>query len=178
MIRSVLPIAVVGLVLAGCTSKTPGEASSSGGATTTTTSAAPTTTSASSGGDKLANFDPCAELNAVASQFSLTRVEKKSAEHCAARWGQTTTAVGIIVFPSLGVTDVVPGANTTTTDTKVGSRQTKRLEKATTTTDCAFAVEVTPKSRVDFFASTTGSSSEACDVAKQLAEAVEPKLPK
>ncbi|MEU4806666.1 hypothetical protein [Actinosynnema sp. NPDC023587] len=179
MIRSVLPVVVVGLVLAGCTTTTPGDPSATGGPATTTDSPqeSTTTSSATPGGDELADFDSCAELTAVAGQFDLSRIEKTGKLDCEARWGQTTTKVSINVFPTLGLGDVTLGPNSKASDVQIGARQAKRVEAVLTTTDCTYAVEITPKSRVDFFGASTASSAEACDAAKQLATAVEPKLP-
>ncbi|MEV0676680.1 hypothetical protein AB0I60_09170 [Actinosynnema sp. NPDC050436] len=174
-----LPIVVGGLVVAGCTTETPGDPTATRGPATTTGSASePTSTSSSSGGDELADFDPCAQLNAVASQFALTRIEKQGTQDCQARWGETTTIVSIKVFPTLGLGDVVLGPNAKPSDVQVGARKAKHVEAVLTTTDCVYAVEITPKSRVDFFAAATASSAEACEAANKLATAVEPKLPK
>ncbi|RKT51526.1 subtilisin inhibitor-like [Saccharothrix australiensis] len=181
VIRSVLPIAVVGLVLAGCTTKDPGSATPGGGSTSTTTKTSEKSTATSEpsgGGDKLARFDACAELNAVASRFSLSRVEKDGARGCTARWGQTTTAVGVKAFPEVGLSGATGGSSARISDTTVGSRKAKRVEAGLTDVSCLIAVEVNATSRVDFYATSTTSVEESCDTAKQLAEAIEPKLPK
>ncbi|WP_433266261.1 DUF3558 family protein [Actinosynnema sp. CS-041913] len=180
VIRAVLPIAVAGLVLAGCTTKDPGTPTSTGSASTTTeTSEDSTTTSTpASGGNKLAKFDGCAELNAVASQFALTRIEKEGPRGCKARWGQTTTAVLVDAFPEVGLSEVTGGSSARLADTTVGSRKAKRVEAGLTDVSCLIAVEVDATSRVDFYAAATTTVEESCDAAKKLAEAVEPKLPK
>ncbi|MEJ2855325.1 MULTISPECIES: DUF3558 family protein [unclassified Saccharothrix] len=177
-IRSILSIAVVGVALAGCTTKEPGDPSAGATATTTTTAGKPTTTSQSSSGDALADFDPCAEMNAVAAQLSLTRVEKESGQGCGARWGQTTTSVGVKVQPELSIAEAVGASGARFVDTTIGSRKAKKVEAGFTDTSCLIAVEVGPKSRVDFVAEATASVQESCDAAQKLATAIEPKLPK
>jgi len=182
VVRSVLPVAVVGVVLAGCSSKTPGDASAvdetTTTTTTTTTSERTTTTSASGGRDGLANFDPCAELNAVADRLSLSRIEKGGKQECDARWGETTTKVSVKALPELGVGEVVLSPGAQSSDLTVGSHRAKRAKGALSSTDCLVTVEITEKSRVDVIASSTSSVDEACDAATQVATAVEPKLPK
>ncbi|WP_309109714.1 DUF3558 family protein [Saccharothrix sp.] len=175
-IRSILSIAVVGVALAGCTTKEPGDPSA-GATATTTTASKPTTTSEQSGGDALADFDPCAAMNAVAAQFSLTRIEAES-RGCGARWGQTTTSVGLKVQPELSIAEAVGASGARFIDTNIGSRKAKKVEAGFTDTSCLIAVEVGPKSRVDFVAEATASVQESCDAATKLATAIEPKLPK
>lgn len=179
VIRSVLPIAVLGLALAACTSTEGGNPTAGGSATTTTKSSGKTTTTTSpGGGDSLADFDPCAEMNAVASQLSLVKVEKDGTQECIARWGQTTTVVRVKAFPELGIADYVPGASSKITDTSIGTHKAKKVTAPASSTSCAVTVEVTPKSRVDFVGAATSSQEEACDAAEKLAKAIEPKLPK
>nr|BFE47575.1 hypothetical protein GCM10017745_10020 [Saccharothrix mutabilis subsp. capreolus] len=126
----------------------------------------------------MADFDPCAELNAVAAQFSLSRIENQGKQHCGARWGQTTTSVGIKAFPELGISEATGGAQARISDTTIAGRKAKRIEAGLTETSCLVAVEVTAKSRVDFVGAATSSAQESCDAVTQLAEAVAPKLPK
>lgn len=180
VIRSILSIAVAGLALAGCTSTEGGNPTAAGGATTTTKDSGKTTTATSpaGGGDSLADFDPCAEMNAVAGQLSLGNIEKDGTQECAARWGQTTTAVRVKAFPELGIADYVPGASSTITDITIGKHKAKKVTAPSSSTSCAVTVEVTSKSRVDFVGAATSSQQEACDAAQKLAEAIEPKLPK
>ncbi|GAA1357229.1 DUF3558 family protein [Catellatospora bangladeshensis] len=182
-VRSVLPIAVVGLVLAGCTTKDPGNPTSSGdstttGATTGTSEESTTTSAPTGGGADLAKFDPCAEMNAVAGQLSLTGIEEDGKQACMAKWGNSTTRVRIRVYPELGIADVVAKPDAQITETTIGSHKAKIAKAALSKTDCDVSVEITAKSRVDFFGAATASADEACDAAKELAEAVEPKLPK
>ncbi|MEU4806668.1 DUF3558 family protein [Actinosynnema sp. NPDC023587] len=179
VIRSVLSIAAVGLVLAGCTSTTSGDPSASGGTTTETVaeSTSTTTSQRASGGGELADFDACEELNAVASQFALTRIAEDGEQECKARWGETTTTVRVKVFPELGVADVAAKPGSKIAETTIGSHRATTFKAPLTDTDCAVAVGIEAKSRVDFVAASTTSADEACEAATKLATAVEPKLP-
>ncbi|GAA1357218.1 hypothetical protein [Saccharothrix algeriensis] len=178
--RSILLILVAGLVLTGCTTTDPGNATAGRDSTfTTETSEGTTTTSApAGGGDELAKFDACAELNAVAGQFALSRIEKVGAKGCQARWGQTTTAVTIVAVPELPIGEATGGPDARYSDVMIGARKAKRVEAGLTDVSCLVAVEVTAESRVDFYGAATTSVDESCAAATKLAEAVEPKLPK
>ena len=180
-LRSALSIAVTCLVLGACTTTDPGNATSDGGTTTAVpdTSEQPTATTKSAGGSgKLANFDPCAEMNAVAGKLALGRIEEDGKKECKAKWGDTTTSVRVKAFPELGMAEVAAGPDAQSSDIEVGSHKAKLIKAPLTDTDCAVVIEITAKSRVDFVGSSTTSADEACDAAKELAEAVEPKLPK
>ncbi|MFI9813024.1 DUF3558 family protein [Saccharothrix variisporea] len=177
MIRSLLPLAVLGVVLAGCSAKEGGTATpGSTAATTTGTSAKPTTTSAG-GGDGLASFDPCAAMKAAAGQVPLTDVENDGKQECKAQYG-STVSVRVKAFPSLGIADVVGGANSKFTEIPVGNHKGRRVTAPVSDSSCAVAIEITPKSRVDVVASANASQDEACDAATKVATAIEPKLPK
>ncbi|XVV08090.1 DUF3558 family protein [Actinosynnema sp. CA-248983] len=166
------------MVLAGCTSKEPGDPSA-GSTTTTSPDKSPTTTSSSAAaGSAITDFDLCAEFEAVAGQFSISRIEKTGKQDCSGRWGQTTTSVGVKVFPSLSIAEAKGQPGARFSDTTVGSRKAKKVEAGLTDTSCLIAVEVGPKSRVDFYGEATASVGESCDAAQKLAEAIEPKLPK
>ncbi|WP_170185189.1 DUF3558 family protein [Saccharothrix texasensis] len=176
MIRPVLVLAVAALALAGCSTKEPGDATAgptTGGATTTKGSS-PTTTSAS--GASIADFDPCAELEALAAQFNLTAIEDEGADGCFARYSPT---VGVTVAgsPDLSIDDAGKGPNAQTTDTTVNGRKAKLVRRAASDTACAVAMEV-GSDRVDVVASANASLDEACAAATAVAEAIEPKLPK
>ncbi|MFI9813019.1 DUF3558 domain-containing protein [Saccharothrix variisporea] len=180
MTRSILTIAAAALLLAGCTSKEPGDPTA-GATTSTTATKSPdktTTTSKPASGDALADFDACAQVNAVASQLSLSRIEPSGKDECDARWGQTTTAVKVKAFPDLGISDATGGSKARISDTSIGTRKAKKVEAGVTDTSCLIAVEVGSKSRVDFYAASTTSVQESCDAATKLATAIEPKLPK
>jgi hypothetical protein len=170
VIRSILPIAVLGLALTACSGK-------EGGTPTTAPTAKPTTTTSSSGGDGLASFDPCAEMEAVAGQLPLTEVENDGKQECKADYG-TTVSVRVKAFPALGIDEYVGAATSKITDIPVGTHKGRRITAPSSDSSCAVTIEITAKSRVDVAASANASQDEACDAATKLATAIEPKLPK
>ncbi|CAL9668861.1 hypothetical protein SUDANB95_07344 [Actinosynnema sp. ALI-1.44] len=179
MIRSILPIAVLGVVLAGCSEKQGGTPTAGSDTPTTTgTSAKPTTTSSSGTGGDLASFDVCAAMQAAAGQFPLTEIEPDGKrQSCNAEWG-TSATVGVTAYPTLGVADFVPGPSSQFSDITVGSHKARKVTAPGSASSCAVTIEITSKSRVDVVAIANASQDEACDAAQKLAEAIEPKLPK
>ncbi|MBW4715748.1 DUF3558 family protein [Saccharothrix obliqua] len=173
--RAVVSVALVGLAVAGCSEKTPGGATA--GSTTTSEESSPRTTSSAAAGNALENFDACAELKAVSGQFGLSEIEEEPGDSCSARWGQTTSTVQIKTRPTQGISEVALGEHAQPSDIKIGKHEAKRVKAVLSKTDCLVAVAVTAKSRVDFTGSSTASADEACEAARSLATAVEPKLP-
>jgi hypothetical protein len=177
VVRSLLPVAVLGAVLAGC-SGTAGTPTPE----TTGTTAAPTedtgssTTSSAPAGDSLADFDTCEALEGVASELGLTRVEKARENSCEARYAERI-GVRVIAYPELGVDDFVPGANTQISDLPLGSHKAKRATAPTTDSSCAIVIEITSSSRVDVVGSSPSTQEQACEAATKVATAIEPKLP-
>lgn len=180
VIRSILPIAVLGVVLAGCADKQGGTPTAGSDTPATTgTSAKPTTTSPSGTGADLESFDACAAVQAAAGQLPLTEIEPAGKQSCDAEWG-TTVSVGVKAYPTLGVADFVPGSSSQVSDITIGSHKARKVTApgGGTNSSCAVTIEITAKSRVDIVATANASQEEACDAAQKLAEAIEPKLPK
>ncbi|XVV02928.1 DUF3558 family protein [Actinosynnema sp. CA-248983] len=174
--RLALPLAVLGLALVGCsTGGTPSPATTT--TSTATSKASPTTTSGSSSGGSLASYDTCKALEDVAAQFKLTDIEEEGTQQCGAQFSPTV-GVGLKAWPSKGIADATGAGNQQITDIKIGPRNAKLIEKGASDTLCAVAVEVNKSSRVDVIASANASLAEACDAARKVAEAIEPKLPK
>lgn len=176
--RVVLPLAVAGLVLAGCSDGTGGTPSpeTTTAATSNTSKASPTTTSGSSGGS-LASFDSCKALEAVAAQFNLTEIEAESKGRCGAEYSGTVS-VSVLPWPDQGIEEATGAGQQEVSDTNIGSRAAKLIRKGASDTLCAVAVEVSETSRVDFVASANASLDEACEAATKVATAIEPNLPK
>jgi hypothetical protein len=177
--RCVLPLAVVGLALVGCST---GETGNPSAETKTTTSAAntsekPTSSSTPASGSSLAAYKPCDELTSVAGPLGLTGIEEDGTQECKARY-PSTVAVRVKAFPQLGIKDYVPGASSEISDVPVGSHKAKRVTKPASSTSCAITIEVSSTSRVDVVASANASLDEACEAANKVATAIEPKLPK
>ncbi|MBP2339625.1 hypothetical protein JOF41_005803 [Saccharothrix coeruleofusca] len=178
LIRSVLPIVVLGLVLVGCSQEEPGAPQPTRGAAPESETAGRTTTATTSlGGGLLADFDPCVEMNAVAAQVGLTAIEEDGTQECKGRYAGTVS-VRVKAFPELGIEDYVPGGSSEISEIALGAHKAKRVTKPASSTSCAVTVEVTTSSRVDVVASANASLDEACKAATDVAAAVEPKLPK
>lgn len=177
--RFALPLAVLGLTLAGCSG---GEGGTPSPETTTTptkatgTSQPPSTSTPSGGGSALADFDSCGVLESVAGQFGLTEIEEVGAQECQAEYS-ASAGVTLKAWPELGVAEATGGPNAEISDTQVSGRKAKLVEKAFSSSACMIAIEVGPTSRVDVIASANVSLEEACDAATKVATAVEPKLP-
>ncbi|TQM82257.1 uncharacterized protein DUF3558 [Saccharothrix saharensis] len=174
-VRIVLSLTVLGAVVTGCTTggtATPGSTTTSG--TTEQTGKGTTTTKPSGGGDSLADFDSCEVLNSVAAQLNLTEVEEESRGACGAA---TSPAGGVSIKaqPELAIADAVGDGKKS--DTSIGPRKARLVEAPGTNTSCLVAVEVSPTSRVDVIASTRSLES-SCELATNVATAIEPKLPK
>ncbi|WP_189223948.1 hypothetical protein [Saccharothrix coeruleofusca] len=116
-------------------------------------------------------------LESIASQFGLTKIEEDDSTSCDAVYSDSVS-VRLDVYPDAGLVDYSPGPSSVISDTNVGSRKAKLVEKALTSSSCAVAVEVGVSSRVDIAASADTSLDEACDAAARVAVAVESKLPK
>ena len=172
--RVVLALTVLGAVATGCTTggtATPGTTAST---PTEQTSKTTTTSKPSSGGDALADFDPCEVLNSVAAQLKLTEIEEEGGDTCLAHYS-STVSFSLAAHPDLGIDEAVGGEKS---DITVGSRKAKLVKTPTTQSSCLVAIEVSPTSRVDVGTSANASLDEACEAARTIATAIEPKLPK
>lgn len=171
-LRLVLPGVVLGLALVGCSDKEPGNAIPGDGPT----SAKGSPTSTSSGTTGTAFGDPCSLLKSEdVSKLKLTPPDKVSAKSCQWR-ASDRTIVRVDIFPDKGIKDYVPGPDSKISDTKIGGRTAKFVQKAMSDTACAYSVEVTEKSRIDVAASGP-SLDGSCAASKSVAEAIEPNLP-
>lgn len=176
MARTVSSIVLVGLALTSCSGEAGNPSAETTTTTTTTRSAVETTSSSSESGSSLAGFKPCPVLESIASQLGLTEIEEADSSSCDAVYSDSVS-VRLDVYPDQGLADYSPGPNSVISDTNVGTRKAKLVEKALTSSSCAVAVEVSASSRVDIAASADASLDEACRAATDVATAVEPKLP-
>jgi hypothetical protein len=176
-------IALFALGLVGCAEETPGDAigDDTGQSTRPTlptgdpgTSEPPETSA--SGGSGTADLEPCDLLtSAEQAQFNLgAGVEDELGPARACLWqasGQHSISVGVI--DELGLEDVQStGAKE---PAKVGGHDAVKYGGPLGA--CSFAIGVTDTSRVDVSGIAGGDEAKACDIAKQAAELVEPKLP-
>lgn len=161
---------VVGV--AGC-----GSPNAGGGTPTTTTAASSTsspTTTTSTPSATLAATDPCSLLPASAAT-ALGYPAQGTAGLVGGQpdcsWAGTPGVAEVVIFGSLGLSQVVPDRGTPV-DITVGSHQAKQLDQGIS---CRISLGVTPTSRVDVGVTTTTGS--ACAAALAVAKAVEPNLP-
>jgi hypothetical protein len=175
VVRVVVPFALLGLALTACT----GETGDPTPATTTTRTAGDTgtTTTSAPEGPSLADFKPCPTLTEVGSQFNLTEITEDGTDSCEAEYSDSVS-VRLDVHADKSLADYVPGPEAQQSDTSIGGREAKLVQKAFTSSSCVVAIAVGDSSRVDVFASADASLDEACEAATKVATAVEPKLPK
>jgi hypothetical protein len=176
-------VAVLALGLVGCSEETPGDATASestnrptipteGGDTGTDE---PTETS-ESGGSGTVDLQPCDLLTSdEQATFNLgAGVEDEVGPARACQWqasGEHTITIGVI--DDLGLDQVQSSGSTQSM--KIGSHDAVQYTGGVSA--CAFAIGVTDSSRVDVTGAANGDTTEACAVAKQAAQLVEPKLP-
>ncbi|MEU5691368.1 DUF3558 family protein [Actinosynnema sp. NPDC020468] len=174
------PLLLLGVVLAGCTTDEPGNATA--GTTTAGTSAAATTTKSvptttASSGPSLADVKTCDIYRELASQLGLSKIEQADKDSCYADVS-ASESVQFDLHPDKGLADYVKNAQTEVSETTVNGRKALLAKKALTSTSCVVAIEVTAKSRVDFVGTSNDSLDKSCENAQKVAKAVEPKLPK
>ena len=176
--------ALCALGLVGCAEETPGDATAGDDTNQPTRPTLPTgdpgtsepTETGSSGGSGTADLKPCDLLtSAEQAQFNLgAGAEDELGPARACLWqasGQHSISVGVI--DDLGLDEVQStGAKE---PTKVGAHDAVKYPGPLGA--CSFAIGVTDTSRVDVSGIAGGDMTKACDVAKQAAELVEPKLP-
>lgn len=179
--RVVLPLAAGGLVLAGCTGTQTGTASPVGSPPANSSSAAP---GASSGAVSTASLDPCELLTAadVASFGKFKSPDKK--ELGGARVCSYLTDLSSASDASVGITagirdsqgiDTVNDAGGGMTTGNVNGR--KAVQAPSPPTACTLALAVGTAARVDIVVNST-DPTKSCDIASDVADKVEPKLPK
>lgn len=178
--RVVLPLAAGGLLLAGCTS-TEGGTASPAPAAAGSSSGAP-----SSGTPSTASLDPCELVTAadVASFGQFKPADKKDvggAHACTylkqlASASDESLSIGVAVRDSQGVdsaTDVGGG----TIQGNVNGRKAVQIPAPNPPKGCTLALAVGTSARVDVLV-VYDDPAKACDMASQLGDKVEPKLPK
>lgn len=179
-----VPIAAAALVLAGCSQETAGDATpgNDGGSTDRPIlpgEPAPTSEPSEPSGDPgdsgTTNLQPC-ELLSGDDQTQLqveggTEVEGSDPSCEWKKSGSYTVAVDLV--NELGLDDVQ--SSSPTKSMTIGSHDAVQFTGAAT--GCGVALGVTETSRVDVLSAASSDQAKACDIAKQAAELVEPKLP-
>ncbi|GAB3138813.1 DUF3558 family protein [Amycolatopsis stemonae] len=181
--RVVLPLAAGGLLLAGCTGTQGGTASpaSSPPASQGSSSAAP---DPSSGAATTASLNPCELLTATDvsafGQFKAPEQKELGGARLCSYLRLITTAsdesggVSVGIRDSQGI-DSVNDAGGGKTTGNVNGR--KAVQAPSPPAGCTLALAVGTAARVDVLATST-DATKACDLASQVADKVEPKLPK
>jgi hypothetical protein len=185
--QKILPVAVLGLTLAACSEKSPGNAqpgtdvaATAGAQTSSGPSSSGTVTRGSEAGTPLADAEPCDFLSpADIGALGLTGIEKKTVANqamCQAKYpNRVTITIGIL--PDKGLNDYQLLPNAQPSDMSLGTHKAKRVVGAASKSSCAVTIGITDSSRVDVAASSNADPQQACDAAMKVATAVEPKLP-
>ncbi len=182
-LRLVPIMAVAALMLAGCSQETPGDASPGPDSGTDRpgipTGGLPTETEPTepAGESGTADLKPC-ELLAGDELTQLSLGGEGVEDEVAGQRGCLWTASGshtvtVSIADDFGLDDVQSSGPTT--EMKVGSHDA--VQSTGGVSSCAINLGVTETSRVDVISAANGDEAKACDIAKQAAELVEPKLP-
>ena len=185
MRRSVLLLSVAAAVfgLAGCSEETSGSARPNPTSDPTTAATEQSeqseTTTTEEQASGLADVEPCDLLPAsAATQLGLTEgTESSIGEDRTCRWrfeGTTledSFTVDLVLYDGRGVEEVV---GTNITPTTIGGHSAVTFNDSTG--GCIVSIAVGDTSRVDSLA-TGGNLQRGCELANQLAAAVEPQLP-
>ena len=176
-------VAAAALVLAGCSEETPGDASPGDATQSGTdrpgipTGGVPTETTEPGGESGTADLQPC-ELLKGGELAELSLGADGVQDDVAGQRGCLWTASGshtvtVSIADDLGLEDVQSSGPTK--EMKIGSHDA--VQSTGGVSSCAINLGVTETSRVDVISAANGDEAKACDVAKQAAELVEPKLP-
>jgi hypothetical protein len=184
MVLAVTALVTVGA--AACSDKTGGEATgvSTASPGTTSSSRAPLPTdglptgssepsSDPSGSSPLESVEPCQLSQGVAAQLDLgtgAKQELVGVRYC--RYHASSTTLDVEVYLKSGIEDYV---GTSATQTKIGEHDALVAKEALG--QCSVVLGVTDNSRVDVVAGTQGDQSKSCELATQVATALEPSLP-
>lgn len=183
MRRSVLLLSMAAAVLglAGCAEETSGAArpDPTSDSTTTTEQAEETTTSSQEGPGGSTDLEPCDLLPAAgATQLGLTEgTATEIGQGRACRWrfeGATlddSFTVDLVIYDERGIDDVV---GTNIVPTTIGGHDAVTFNDSTG--GCIVSIAVGDAARVDSLA-TGGNLQRGCELANQLAAAIEPQLP-
>ena len=183
--RTALPLAVIALVVTGCTSTQGGTPSPA--ATTSSGAASSDTSSAAPGGAATASLDPCSLLLASDLTSYGTFIGPNKREEFGARSCGYVTQVKNSSDPQMGVdvnirdsqgVDTINDQGGGITQGKVNGRPSAMALGTPDLGICVLALAVGTSSRVDVTITSATDTKQACDVAAKVADNVEPRLPK
>ena len=182
LLRAVLPMVAGGLLLAGCTTTEGGTASpaSTSSAAQTASSGTPGTPGAAS----TKSLDPCdlltpADVAGLARFGAADKKDVPGGRTCGytkqvASASEEGLSVGVAVRDAQSI-DSVNDAGGGKTTGNVNGR--KAIQAPSPPAGCTLALGVGDSARVDVVV-VSADSAKACDIASQIADKVEPKLPK
>lgn len=175
------------IILGGCSDAQTGHAVPNTGDGATSQTSAPAPSTGTSTDTTLAAIKPCDLLTSQeAAQFKAQGPgqvgdTQASGSTSACGWhgrsaSDASVSFGIDIRASQGV-DELQANGGTISDGKVNSRTARELQ--TVNAGCIVALAVTPDSRVDVSAVVVGddNSTQSCQIASNIANIVEPKLP-
>lgn len=185
--RVLVPLAVGGALLAGCTSTQGGTASPAQSPSAGESGAPETSSSSSGGGGTESIADPCSLLEAgdVSSYGTFNAPVKQtlgSARSCSfqkkiASASDDSLVIGVNVRDDASV-DQVRESGRGVSDKDINGRRAKEAPDGVAT-GCTLGLAVGDSARVDVEVIGDNSSDEACQIAEAVAKAaVEPRLPK
>ena len=171
------------LALTACSQSNSGTPTPAQGATETTTTS--TTTSSTASASPITDIDPCTLLSST-ERAQLGNLGEGERNDLGGGIGCGWAASGshratVVLNDKLSLDDFAkPGDQVI--DFTVNGRQAKKIpgnEKAATDNMCEIGLEIGPHARAHIVVNMAdGTAEEACQLAEQVAQAVEPKLPR
>ncbi|MEV7549122.1 DUF3558 family protein [Amycolatopsis sp. NPDC089917] len=169
-----LPVALA-VTVAGCSQEKPGNA------TPESTPSKPSSQSQSTGPvDVFGGLKACDLLEPTTTPkgFDPPEVETYESDNGCATEKSGFASVSIYLVSKAGIDQLSAGQGTKV-PTKVGDREAVEIPGDSGTQACTVAIAVTPTSRMTASTSLNrGTNEEACVLARELATAAEPKLPR
>ncbi|WP_410648673.1 DUF3558 family protein [Amycolatopsis sp. cmx-4-54] len=168
-------IPALAFTITACSSEKPGNA---------TPATSPITSPSSSHGNGSENvfgdLKACdlLEPTTTSKGFDPPVVETAESDNGCAAQKRRYASVSIYLVPEAGIDQLSPGQGTKI-PTKVGGREAVEIPGDSGTEACTVAIAVTPNARMTASTSLNeGTNEEACALARELAVAAEPKLPR
>lgn len=166
-------IAVLAVAASGCSSEVPGSAIAS------EPSVAPANSDSRSA-EVFGDLKACDLLGPTTTPkgFDAPVVETAESDNGCAAQKRGYASLSIYLVPGAGIDQLSPGQGTKI-PTKVGGREAVEIPGDSGTEACTVAIAVTPNARMTASTSLNeGTNEEACALARELAIAAEPKLPR
>lgn len=167
-------LATLSAALVGCTQVTPGSPSVQGSA-----SSVPPSSASTAPGKAVDQLDPCQLIDAsTAAQLGLPAGQRDDLDgEPGCKWQVPGSYVmGIDLSDKLGVNDLNV-TNGSLSTVPIGRHDGRKVEADGGPGQCAIAIAITDSSRVLAGVHARRDTAKACDVARRVANAIEPKLP-